>query len=170
TFLTMEELGTLMRALRRHFDFAPDAELGVEIDPRTVTHATLDGLGDLGFNRTSFGVQDFDPEVQAAVNRIQPLEMVEQALEASRRAGFRSINMDLIYGLPRQTLASFARTLDEVLRLSPDRIALYNSAHLPSRSKAQRLIREQDLPTLATRLQIFMMSARRLLEAGYIYI
>jgi oxygen-independent coproporphyrinogen-3 oxidase len=142
----------------------------VEIDPRTVTVKTLAHLAGLGFNRTSFGVQDFDPDVQAAVNRIQPLSMVEQALAASRESGFESVNMDLIYGLPKQTPDSFNRTLDHVVRLSPDRIALYNYAHLPSRFKAQRLINAADLPSAEERLQIFLMSTRRLLDAGYVYI
>lgn len=170
TFLSAAELTQLMEALRSHFNFTPDAELGVEIDPRTVNSATLSMLAGLGFNRTSFGVQDFDPAVQAAVNRIQPLEMVEAALQASRDAGFKSVNIDLIYGLPKQSMASFDRTLDHVLRLAPDRIALYNYAHLPSRFKAQRLIVASDLPSAEDRLQIFLMSTRRLLEAGYIYI
>lgn len=170
TFLSHAELSQLMDSLRRYFTFTPDAELGVEIDPRTVNAQTLSVLGGLGFNRTSFGVQDFDPAVQAAVNRIQPLEMVEAALNDSRAAGFQSINIDLIYGLPKQTLSSFDRTLDQVIRLSPDRIALYNYAHLPSRFKAQRLIIAADLPSAEERLQIFLMSTRRLLEAGYVYI
>lgn len=170
TFLSASELTQLMENLRSHFNFAPDAELGVEIDPRTVNNKTLAMLAGLGFNRTSFGVQDFDPAVQAAVNRIQPLEMVEQALTASRDAGFESVNIDLIYGLPKQSLSSFHRTLDHVIRLSPDRIALYNYAHLPSRFKAQRLIVADDLPTAEERLQIFLMSTQRLLEAGYVYI
>src|SRR5690606_1134972 len=164
TFLSAEELTRLMYALRSHFEFTPDAELGIEIDPRTVNHDTLAMLADLGFNRSSFGVQDFNPDVQAAVNRIQPLEMVERALDASRAAGFQSVNMDLIYGLPKQTYATFDRTLDEVLRLSPDRIALYNYAHLPTRFKAQRLILAKDLPSAEERLQIFLNATRRLLE------
>jgi oxygen-independent coproporphyrinogen III oxidase len=127
-------------------------------------------LSELGFNRTSFGVQDFDPAVQQAVNRIQPYEMVEKAVLASRKAGFQSINADLIYGLPKQSKASFGRTLDRLIELSPERIALYNYAHLPSRFKAQRLIVEADLPSAEERLQIFLMSVRRLLDAGYIYI
>lgn len=170
TFLSAGELTQLMATIRRYFAFTPDAELGVEIDPRTVNDATLSMLAGLGFNRTSFGVQDFDPDVQAAVNRIQPLPMVEAALNASRNAGFQSVNIDLIYGLPKQTISSFDRTLDQVLRLSPDRIALYNYAHLPSRFKAQRLIKAEDLPSAEARLQIFLMSMQRLLEAGYIYI
>lgn len=170
TFLSESELTRLMEQLRRHFDFTPDAELGVEIDPRTVNAQTLSMLAGLGFNRTSFGVQDFDPQVQAAVNRIQPYDMVRTALRASRDAGFQSVNADLIYGLPKQNLESFGRTLDQLIELSPDRIALYNYAHLPSRFKSQRLIQASDLPTAETRLQIFLMSVRRLLEAGYVYI
>ncbi|MDQ3060832.1 MAG: oxygen-independent coproporphyrinogen III oxidase [Pseudomonadota bacterium] len=170
TFFNADELGQLMAMLRRHFDFAPNAELGVEIDPRTVREGTLAMLAGLGFNRNSFGVQDFDPAVQQAVNRIQPLEMVEKAVEESRKAGFESINADLIYGLPKQTLESFGRTLDSLIRLAPERIALYNYAHLPQRFKAQRLIEAKDLPSAEERLQIFLMSMRRLLDAGYVYI
>ena len=170
TFFTADELVQLMAMLRRHFDFTPDAELGIEIDPRTIGDGTLAMLADLGFNRNSFGVQDFDPAVQQAVNRIQPLEMVEKAVEESRNANFQSINADLIYGLPKQTLESFGRTLDSLIRLAPDRIALYNYAHLPQRIKAQRLIVASDLPSAEERLQIFLMSMRRLLDAGYVYI
>lgn len=170
TFLSESELTRLMAQLRLHFEFTSDAELGVEIDPRTVNEQTLSMLAGLGFNRTSFGVQDFDPQVQAAVNRIQPYEMVRTALLASREAGFQSVNADLIYGLPKQNLNSFSRTLDQLIELSPDRIALYNYAHLPTRFKSQRLIQASDLPSAETRLQIFLMSVRRLLEAGYVYI
>lgn len=170
TFLSAEELQQLMSMLRGYFDFSDDAELGIEIDPRTVNDNMLSMLADLGFNRTSLGVQDFDPAVQEAVNRIQPVSMVEHAINASRAAGFISVNFDLIYGLPKQNLASFSNTLDEVIRLSPDRIALYNYAHLPARFKPQRRIAESDLPPAEERLQIFLMSLRRLLDAGYIYI
>jgi oxygen-independent coproporphyrinogen-3 oxidase len=170
TFFNSDELRQLMAMIRRHFEFTPDAELGVEIDPRTVRPGTLEMLADIGFNRNSFGVQDFDAAVQQAVNRIQPLEMVENAVTQSRKAGFVSTNADLIYGLPKQTLASFSRTLDSLIALSPDRVALYNYAHLPNRFKAQRLIVADDLPLAEERLQIFLMSTRRLLEAGYVYI
>ena len=170
TFLSPDELRELMAMLRSHFNFLPDAELGIEIDPRTVSDDTMAMLAELGFNRTSFGVQDFDPDVQQAVNRVQPYAMVEKAVSASRKAGFESINADLIYGLPKQSLESFNRTLDSVIELSPERIALYNYAHLPSRFKAQRLIVEADLPSAELRLQIFLMAVRRLLDAGYIYI
>ncbi len=170
TFFNADELRQLMTMLRSHFTFTPDAELGVEIDPRTVQAGTLELLAELGFNRNSFGVQDFDAEVQKAVNRIQPLEMVEQAVAESRKFNFHSINADLIYGLPKQTLESFSRTLDSLIRVAPDRIALYNYAHLPKRFKAQRLIVAIDLPSAEARLQIFLMSMRRLLDAGYVYI
>jgi oxygen-independent coproporphyrinogen-3 oxidase len=170
TFLTPDELGELMAMLRSHFHFLPDAELGIEIDPRTVNDDTMAMLAELGFNRTSFGVQDFDPAVQQSVNRIQPYEMVEKAVTASRKSGFESINADLIYGLPKQSRESFNRTLDRVIELAPERIALYNYAHLPSRFRAQRLIVEAELPSAEERLQIFLMSVHRLLDAGYIYI
>lgn len=170
TFFSADELRQLMDMVRSHFTFTADAELGVEIDPRTVRPDTLAHLASLGFNRNSFGVQDFDAGVQQAVNRIQPLEMVEAAVVESRKSGFESINADLIYGLPKQTLESFGRTLDDLIRVLPDRIALYNYAHLPQRFKAQRLIVSADLPSAETRLQIFLMSMRRLLDAGYVYI
>ncbi|MFZ6675215.1 oxygen-independent coproporphyrinogen III oxidase [Undibacterium sp. Xuan67W] len=170
TFFSSDELRQLMAMLRKYFSFTDDAELGVEIDPRTLKPETLSVLAELGFNRNSFGVQDFDPAVQQAVNRIQPYEMVEAAVIQSRQKHFHSINADLIYGLPKQNKESFSRTLDHLIALAPDRIALYNYAHLPSRFKAQRQIIEADLPSAEDRLQIFMMSTRRLLDAGYIYI
>jgi len=170
TFGDDASLDRLMQALRRHFQFSDTAQLSIEIDPRTIDDSRLAYLAGLGFNRTSFGVQDFNPEVQRAVNRIQPYRMVERALESSRRHGFGSINLDLIYGLPKQSLESFETTLDQVLHLRPDRIALYNYAHLPNRFKAQRLIHEQDLPSAEERLQIFLMATCRLLDAGYVYI
>lgn len=170
TFLSHDEMRGLMAMLRRHFDFSEDAEISIEIDPRTVTVETLNLLAELGFNRTSLGVQDFDVQVQTAVHRIQPYEMVEKCINESRAAGFQSINFDLIYGLPKQDLESFSRTLDQVIALSPARIALYNYAHLPTRFKPQRRINEADLPSAEQRLQIFLMSLRRLLDAGYVYI
>lgn len=170
TFLSHDEMRGLMAMLRRHFDFSEDAEISIEIDPRTVTPETLNLLAELGFNRTSLGVQDFDAQVQTAVHRIQPFEMVEKCINESRAAGFQSINFDLIYGLPKQNLESFSRTLDQVIALSPARIALYNYAHLPTRFKPQRRINEADLPSAEQRLQIFLMSLRRLLDEGYVYI
>ncbi|SCK14584.1 oxygen-independent coproporphyrinogen III oxidase [Vogesella sp. LIG4] len=170
TFFSPKELRQLLDMLHEHFDFTADAELGIEIDPRTVHDGLLEELAELGFNRNSFGVQDFEPAVQQAVNRIQPFNMVEKAVIDSRRARFQSVNADLIYGLPKQTQQSFSRTLDSLIQLAPDRIALYNYAHLPSRFKAQRLIVAADLPSAEERLQIFLMSMQRLLDAGYVYI
>ncbi|CAB3670875.1 Oxygen-independent coproporphyrinogen III oxidase [Paraburkholderia rhynchosiae] len=170
TFFPVAELEDLVQQLQNRFAFSIDAELAIEIDPRTVSNKTLSPLARLGFNRASFGVQDFATDVQQAVNRIQPLDVVERALSGARDAGFPSINVDLIYGLPQQTAASFARTLDEVIRLAPDRVALYNYAHLPDRFKAQRLIDAARLPSTEERLRIFLLSAQRFLDAGYIYI
>lgn len=170
TFLQADELTKLMQGIHQHFHLTPDAELGIEIDPRTVNAQTLSFLAELGFNRTSFGVQDFNLSVQEAINRIQPFEMVELAMAASRAVGFESINTDLIYGLPKQTLESFAQTIEALIALNPDRIALYNYAHLPQRFKAQRLINSVDLPSADERLQIFLMATQRLLDAGYQYI
>ena len=170
TFLSQGELAQLMGMVRDHFQFSDDAEISVEIDPRTISDDTLAHLVSLGFNRTSFGVQDFDPQVQEAIHRIQPVSMVENAILKSRELGFESINTDLIYGLPKQSVQSFSLTLDTLIDLRPDRIALYNYAHLPQRFKAQRLINADDLPDAETRLQIFLMSTARLLEAGYEYI
>ena len=126
--------------LRRSFALAPGGEYSIEIDPRTVDEKRLNTLAELGFNRLSFGVQDFDPDVQKAVHRIQPAEQVYRLVEQARAIGFDSINMDLIYGLPKQTPESFARTLAQVNELRPDRIALYAYAHLPERFKPQRRI------------------------------
>lgn len=170
TFLSHDEQRRLMAMLKSRFDFSADAEISIEIDPRTVSVESLALLAELGFNRTSLGVQDFDEAVQTAVHRIQPFDMVENCIVQSRAHGFGSINFDLIYGLPKQTIASFTRTLDQVIALSPDRIALYNYAHLPTRFKPQRRIAEADLPSAEERLQIFLMSLTRLIEAGYVYI
>lgn len=170
TFLNDDELAQLMALLRQHVEFTPNAEISIEIDPRTVRPGMLQKLAELGFNRTSLGVQDFDPDVQQAINRMQPVAQVEHAVTESRAAGLGSINFDLIYGLPKQSVESFSQTLDHVIRLAPERIALYNYAHLPSRFKAQRRIGDHILPTAEQRLQIFMLSLTRLLDAGYIYI
>src|SRR6185503_2055735 len=133
---------------------APGAECSIEIDPRTVSGERLQVLVDLGFNRISFGVQDFDPEVQKAVHRVQPYAQVAALMEQARRIGFDSINVDLIYGLPRQTPESFARTLQQVSQLRPDRIALYAYAHLPERFKPQRRIIAAELPGAANKISM----------------
>ena len=169
-FLAAEEMRALMAALRGQFDFAPDAELSVEIDPRSLAPGAMALLGELGFNRASIGVQDFDPAVQRAVNRVQSLEVTRRAIEDARASGFRSVNLDLIYGLPKQTRETFARTLDKVMVLSPERIALYHYAHLPDRFKPQRRIESAELPSPEEKLTIMLDAIRRLSDAGYHYI
>ena len=170
TFLSDDELRQLMAMLRQHFDFVPGGEYSVEVDPRTVDEKRLAVLAELGFNRLSFGVQDFDPAVQKAVHRIQPAEQVFQLVEAARRLGFESVNVDLIYGLPLQTPESFDRTLAQVNSLRPDRIALYAYAHLPERFKPQRRIDAQELPSGAAKVAMLSRSLDALTDAGYVYI
>jgi oxygen-independent coproporphyrinogen III oxidase len=170
TFLSDDELYELMAMLRRHFTLIPRAECSIEIDPRTVTAARLRVLKDLGFNRISFGVQDFDPDVQKAVHRVQPYEQVAELMADARRIGFDSINMDLIYGLPKQTPDSFARTLSQVAALKPDRIALYAYAHLPERFKPQRRIVSADLPDAGAKISMLSQALAAFLSTGYVYI
>ncbi len=170
TFLTDDELARLMRALRDAFTFTPGAEVSIEVDPRTVSEERLATLQVLGFNRLSFGVQDFDPDVQQAVHRVQPYEQVLALMKAARRLGFESINADLIHGLPKQTPASFQRTIEQLSTLRPDRIALYGYAHLPHRFKPQRRIESADLPNMAQRLNMLSQAIRGLAEQGYSYI
>lgn len=170
TFVPNEDMARLMASLHGEFDFLPRAELAIEIDPRTLDAAGVARLARLGFNRVSLGVQDFDHDVQMAVNRVQSEAQTLTVMEAARDTGFRSINVDLIYGLPRQTLIGFERTLDKVIRADPDRIALYSYAHLPELFKAQRQIDEAQLPTPAAKLDILGMAIDRLTQAGYLYI
>ncbi len=170
TFLSDDELVQLMAMLRRNFSFAPGGEYSVEIDPRTVNRDRLSVLAAQGFNRLSFGVQDFEPAVQKAVHRIQPAEQVFDLVAASRALGFESVNVDLIYGLPMQTPETFERTLDQVVKLRPDRIALYAYAHLPERFKPQRRIHAQDLPPAASKLVMLSSAMRVLMAAGYVYV
>ena len=170
TFLADDELRELMRILRGQFEFDAEGEYSIEVDPRSVKPGTIDLLAELGFNRMSIGVQDFDPAVQKAVNRIQPFMMTDRVMKDARAAGFKSLNLDLIYGLPKQTVEGFARTLDQVIETSPDRIALYSYAHLPTRFKPQRRIHDADMPLADTKLKIFLLALNRLLDAGYIYI
>ena len=170
TFLSQPEMRELMQALERTFMRVKDAELGIEIDPRSAPPGTLAFLGGLGFNRVSLGVQDFDPVVQKAVHRIQSEELTRAVIEEARANGFRSVNLDLIYGLPKQTLDTFNQTLDKVLGLAPDRIALYSYAHLPKVFLPQRRIAEADLPSGEHKLQIMTLAIGRLTRAGYVYI
>lgn len=156
--------------LKRSFTLAPGGEYSIEVDPRTVNADRLAVLAELGFNRLSFGVQDFDPEVQKAVHRIQPAEQVFSLVESARSLGFESINVDLIYGLPRQTPESFDRTLAQVAQLRPDRIALYAYAHLPERFKPQRRIASVELPTAAGKVSMLSRSLDAFMGAGYVYV
>jgi oxygen-independent coproporphyrinogen-3 oxidase len=170
TYLANEELEHLVGLVTERFGLEEGGEFGVEIDPRTAPPEKVRTLAALGFNRLSIGVQDFDPHVQRAVNRIQSFELTQTCVETARAAGFRSINLDLIYGLPRQTRETFARTLDQVLALAPDRVALYHYAHLPERFKPQRRINDFDLPSSEEKLHIMVQAIERLTESGYEYI
>jgi len=170
TFYTDPELAGIMTALREHFAFAPDGEYSIEVDPRGLSAARVAHLSALGFNRMSLGVQDFDPRVQRAINRVQSVEETRAVLDAARASGFRSLSIDLIYGLPHQHIASFARTLDEVIAAAPDRVSVYNYAHLPHLFKPQQRIATDDLPSPGEKLEILHETIARLTGAGYVYI
>jgi len=170
TFLSDDELREVMGMLRRNFNLAPNGENSIEIDPRTIDKNRLDALAEMGFNRLSFGVQDFDPAVQKAVHRIQPAEQVFDLVHAARERGFESINVDLIYGLPEQTPESVDRTMAQISELKPDRIALYAYAHLPERFKPQRRISSTEIPTAASKVTMLSRSMAALMAAGYVYI
>lgn len=172
TYLTMTQLAGLFEHLSNHFsvDRSEGREFSIEIDPRTLEPHTLSALANLGFNRLSLGVQDFDSRVQWAVNREQSPEQIEQCMTQARELGYRSVSFDLIYGLPLQTVESFGQTLDTVVRMRPDRIAAYGYAHMPRLFKAQRAIRAEQLPDAETRLQLLALTVERLTEAGYVYI
>ncbi|WP_329742229.1 oxygen-independent coproporphyrinogen III oxidase [Dyella sp. A6] len=171
-FLDIPRMQSLMDALARHFRFdeVEQREFGIEVDPRFADGDYVRALAAMGFNRLSLGIQDFDPAVQRAVNREHGVEPTRVLVDEARAAGFRSINMDLIYGLPLQTPVAFARTLDEVIAIGPDRIAVYGYAHLPSLFKAQRQIKTEELPDAATRLELFGRALTGLQAAGYVYI
>jgi oxygen-independent coproporphyrinogen-3 oxidase len=170
--LTQLQLAELMDCLHQSFDMDDsDAhEFSIEVDPRTIDAEQVEGLRWLGFNRLSFGIQDFDAQVQAAVNRIQSEAQVAELVAAARRARFKSVSVDLIYGLPLQTIASFDVTLDKIIALRPDRIAAYSYAHLPQRVRAQRMIRPEDMPPPERKLELLELTINRLTEAGYVYI
>jgi oxygen-independent coproporphyrinogen-3 oxidase len=170
TFLSPLELRDLMGIIRDHVVLAEDGEYSIEVDPRSADPLTIALLGELGFNRLSLGVQDFDPDVQRAVNRVQSYETTRDVIAAAREAGFKSVNVDLIYGLPRQNVERFGETLFKVLHLSPDRIALYNYAHLPTVFKPQRRINEAELPSPAARIDLLTLAIRTFSRAGYEYI
>ena len=172
TYLSAAQLDDLLAHIADHFTLVQDntQEFSVEVDPRTVDHAALDHLAAHDFNRLSLGVQDFEPAVQEAVNRLQSVDEVRSLTEHARACGFRSVSYDLIYGLPLQDVASFDRTLVEVAKLRPDRIAIYNYAHLPQRFRGQRMIHAEDLPARPVKLDILRHSLTLLTDAGYEYI
>ncbi|MFO7603517.1 MAG: oxygen-independent coproporphyrinogen III oxidase [Gammaproteobacteria bacterium] len=172
TFISHEEMAALMGRTRQCFDFASDSEgeYSIEIDPREVGPDTIAFLRDLGFNRMSLGVQDFELEVQKAVNRVQSEAQTRHVMEAARASGFHSVSFDLIYGLPHQTVESFRRTLDKVLELSPDRISVFNYAHLPEVFKPQRRINIDDVPRPEEKLEILQLAIEVLTRSGYVYI
>jgi len=172
TFISHEEMQTLMEETRRHFKLHDDdkGEYSIEIDPREIDGETLAVLRRLGFNRISLGVQDFDPKVQNAVNRIQPESQTMAAINGARELGYKSISVDLIYGLPFQSVDSFNITLDKIIDLSPDRLSVFNYAHLPEMFKPQRRINAEDLPSPQEKLEILHEAIDRLTAAGYVYI
>ncbi|TBR40019.1 MULTISPECIES: oxygen-independent coproporphyrinogen III oxidase [Dyella] len=171
-FLDLPRMAALVGRLAERFSLlsGQEREYGIELDPRYCGGDYVRGLGELGFNRVSVGIQDFDPDVQVAVNRIQSVAQTREVLDAARASGFTSCSVDLIYGLPRQTLAGFGRTLGEVIALAPHRIAVYGYAHLPDLFKAQSQIDAAELPDASTRLELFGLALRRLSEAGYVYV
>ena len=172
TFLDYSQMSRLMAATRQHFNLKEDdsGEYSIEIDPRATDDQTIKQLRELGFNRISLGVQDFDPAVQQAVNRIQSEAQTFAVLESARKEGFRSTSIDLIYGLPLQTVESFSLTLDKILSVEPERFSIFNYAHLPARFKTQRQINEADMPSAELKLDILQMIMQRLQDAGYVYI
>jgi len=172
TYLNKEQMKELMDMTRQHFNLRDDdkGEYSIEIDPREADAGTLAYLRELGFNRVSLGVQDFDPAVQKAVNRLQSEEETFALLDAARKEGFRSTNLDLIYGLPLQTVKSFSKTLDIVIAASPERLSVFNYAHMPSLFKVQRQIKDEDMPSAELKLEILQMVIQRLIAAGYVYV
>ena len=170
TFLSDDEIRQVMTAIRQHFKLVKDGEYSIEIDPRKVSDETIALLGEAGFNRISLGVQDFDAEVQRAVNRIQSEEETLRVINAARANGFKSVSIDLIYGLPKQTLEGFGVTLDKVIAANPDRLSIYNYAHMPTIFMPQRRIHEEDLPAPQVKLDILDMAVNKLSNAGYVYI
>lgn len=170
TFLTNEQMERLLKMLHRSFIFSENAECSVEIDPRRLQPGALELMAKYGFNRMSLGVQDVDPTVQQAINRIQPIEVTDQVLQEARSLGYRSINMDLIYGLPLQSVDTMRRTLETVLQWRPDRIALYSYAHLPDRFMPQRRIDSDAIPSPTQKLAMLKLAVSTLLDAGYVYI
>jgi oxygen-independent coproporphyrinogen-3 oxidase len=169
TYLTPPQIEDLFGFTREHFTFAPDAEIGIEVDPRVTSREHLETLRKLGFNRLSMGIQDFQPEVQKAIHRIQPFELTGGLIQSARELGFESVNVDLIYGLPYQTAETFAHTVDQILELTPDRVALFSYAHVPWLKKQQGSFAGH-LPEGMQKFEIFRTGLLKFLEAGYLYI
>ena len=171
TFLQPDELRRLGNHIRERFQFGERVEAGAEIDPRRITRDTIQALKDAGFNRASMGVQDHNPEVQKAIHRIQPYEMTRQAIDWLRECDFESLNVDLIYGLPYQTVDSFEKTLEDTLKLQPDRLAVFSYAHVPWIKPAQKILQERmELPSPETKLELLKLTIEKLTSEGYVYI
>lgn len=172
TYLDDKQMCQLMTHLSQAFtlETGPSREFSIEVDPRSVHGGSMQLLANLGFNRLSLGIQDFDPAVQRAVNRIQSTEDVQKLVDDARKYEYRSVSFDLIYGLPHQSVASFDKTLDQAMAMRPDRLAIYNYAHLPNRFKGQRMIHAKDLPSPETKLEILQHTIEKLIDAGYVYI
>lgn len=170
TYLHPDDIARLAQHIHARFSFAPDVEAGCEVDPRELTQAHVVALRAAGFNRLSLGVQDLDPVVQRAVNRVQSEALIRQVLGWMRAEGFNSINMDLMVGLPKQSVESFTHTLDQVIDMAPDRLAVFGYAHVPWMKKHQKLIQESDIPSFALRLEMQMLMYDKLAQAGYVYI
>ncbi|MDB4706327.1 oxygen-independent coproporphyrinogen III oxidase, partial [Verrucomicrobia bacterium] len=171
TFLQPDELRRLGNHIRERFQFGERVEAGAEIDPRRITRDTIQALKDAGFNRASMGVQDHNPEVQKAIHRIQPYEMTRQAIDWLRECDFESLNVDLIYGLPYQTVDSFEKTLEDTLKLQPDRLAVFSYAHVPWIKPAQKILQERmELPSPEVKLELLKLTIEKLTSEGYVYI
>ncbi len=172
TFLSDKEIYEIIECIRENFNVPANnlVEFGIEVDPRTVDQQRIKNLANMGFNRISFGVQDFDHDVQEAVNRVQSTEQIQQHIIDARAEKFQSINIDLMYGLPNQSVQTFSKTLDTTIELNPDRIAIYNYAHLPEMFKPQRRIKEEELPSPEEKLNILQLCIDKLHDAGYVYI
>lgn len=170
TYLNDEEIGWLIDVLKDNFQFANNIEQSIEIDPREITPKTIDHLALVGFNRLSMGIQDFNQEIQTLINREQDENLIANLIKQARKRDFKSISLDLIYGLPKQTVESFTDTLNKVIALSPDRLSVFNYAHLPTRFAAQRKIKDEDLPAAIEKLKILQNSIEQLTQAGYTFI
>jgi len=169
-YLVQNQVEALWNKINKHFTFDIDAEISIEINPRYVDKNYIMFLRDLGFNRISFGIQDFNPKVQEAINRVQPETMLFNVMNWIKEAGFESVNVDLIYGLPYQTLTTFSETLEKTIQLDPDRIAVFNFAYVPSLKPVQKNLPAHTLPQAAEKLEIFHLTMDKLAAGGYVFI